>query len=205
MAREQEKFEDNEIYPIEASELGINAYYIPGCEVVGHQPSYAACLKKVAERKNGRLPTHHADCLAAIGHKTCQAMRMRKEEVVEGRAIYFINRKKMQAFHQYRSEMDQQRWAAMTFGKDDKKPKRPAPAPAPVPTAEPPKPKHFLDMNTGSYADAINAALKPAAPEPAAPASKPVEQPKPTLAAPVKAGMSLLEMARLQMAAKATV
>ena len=53
----------------------------------------------------------------------------------------------------------------------------------------------------GMY-DAINAAIKPK--EPAAPAPKPVQQ-TPAPVAPVKAGMSLLEMARLQMAAKASV
>ena len=202
MAKEQEKFEDIEIYPAEASEQGCNSFYLDNCEHVGHRPAYAACLKKVAERKNGRLDTQYSDCSAAIGRKDCRAMKMRKEELAEGRAIYFINRNKLRSFMQYQSEMEQQRWASMSFGKTDPKKvsKRPELPKAPAPT---PAPKHFLDMNTGSYADAINAAMKPAAPEPAPPAAKPTAQPQ-TPVAPVKAGMSLLEMARLQMAAKAS-
>lgn len=197
----KEQFEDIEIYPAEASEQGCNAFYLPGCEVVGHRPAYAACLKKIADRKEGRLITNLSECSAAIGKKECQAQRMRKEELVEGRALYFVNRKKLQSFQQYQTEMEQQRFASMPSGKDDKKKlKRPTPVQTP---AAPPEPKHFLDISTGSYADAINAAIKLT--EPAAPALKPVEQPKPTPAAPVKAGMSLLEMARLQMAAKTAI
>lgn len=196
-----EQFEDIEIYPAEASEQGINAYYLDNCEHVGHRPAYCACLKKVADRKNGRLASHLSDCSAAIGRKDCRAAKMRKEELAEGRAIYFINRLKLRSFMQYQSEMEQQRWASMSFGKDDKK-KAPKPRMvAEAPKAPPAEPKHFLDMNTGSYADAINAALKPVAPEPAALALKPAPQPQAPVA-PIKAGMSLLEMARLMTANK---
>lgn len=202
MARDQEQFEDNEIYPAEASEQGCNSYYLPGCDIAGHRPAYAACLKKIADRKNGRLTTSLSECSAAIGKKECPAQRMRKEELVEGKAIYFINRNKLRSFMQYQSEMEQQRWASMSFGKDDKKkaPKMRVVAESPK---APPPPKHFLDMNTGSYADAINAALKPVAPEPVAPATPPVQQNQAPVA-PIQAGMSLLEMARQMAAAKAS-
>lgn len=203
MAREEEKFEDNEIYPAEASEQGCNAYYLPGCEIAGHRPAYAACLKKIADRKNGRLTTSLSECSAAIGKKECPAMRMRKEELVEGRAIYFLNRNKLRSFMQYQSEMEQQRWASMSFGKDDKKKAAPKPRVVAEPPSAPPPPKHFLDMTTGSYADAINAALSKPAPEPVAPTPPPVQQ-NPAPAAPIAAGMSLLEMARLMATNKAS-
>lgn len=194
-----EQFEDIEIYPAEASEQGCNAYYLPGCEIAGHRPAYAACLKKISDRKNGRLNSSIAECSAAIGKKECLAQRMRKEEIVEGRAIYFVNRNKLRSFMQYQSEMEQQRWASMSFGKDDKKkqskPRMVAEAPK-APT--PPEPKHFLDMNTGSYADAINAAMKQPI-EPAAPAPKPAQPAPPVATAP--AGLSMMERARLKFAA----
>lgn len=194
-----DKFEDIEIYPAEASEQGCNAYYLPGCEIAGHRPAYAACLKKIADRKNGRLNSSIAECSAAIGKKECPAQRMRKEEIVEGRAIYFINRNKLRSFMQYQSEMEQQRWATMSFGKDDKK-KQPKPRMvAEPPKAPPSEPKHFLDMNTGNYADAINAALKPT--EPAEPAPKPVQK-APVTVAPAPAGLTMMERARLALAAK---
>ena len=202
MAREQEQFQDSEIYPAEASEQGCNSFYLDNCEHVGHRPAYAACLKKVELRKRGRLDTSYSDCSAAIGRKECRAAKMQKEELAEGRAIYFINRKKLQAFHQYRAEMEQRHFSSMSFSKGDQK-KVSKPRPIEQPKAPPPAaPKHFLDMNTGSYADAINAAMKTAAPEPAAQAMKPVQQVQ-APAAPVKAGMSLLEMAR-QMTANKT-
>ncbi|MCL2874806.1 MAG: hypothetical protein FWF12_00630 [Betaproteobacteria bacterium] len=203
-----EKFNDTEIYPVEASESGNNAYHIPGCEHVGHQPAYAACLKRVAERKNGRLAVQHAECSAAIGKKECCAAKMRKEELVEGRAIYFINRKKQRAFYQYQEEMSQPKLAALLAGdvkpsKTGKRDRRPAPQPA---NAEPIRPQHFLDLAAGSYADAINRAAQVpmpivAQPEPT-PAITLVSQPKSAPVAAITAGMSLLEMARLQMAAK---
>lgn len=194
-----DKFEDIEIYPAEASEQGCNAYYLPGCEIAGHRPAYAACLKKIADRKNGRLSSSVAECSAAIGKKECPAQRMRKEEIVEGRAIYFVNRNKLRSFMQYQSEMEQQRWVSMSFSKDDKK-KSPKPRMvAEAPKAPPSAPKHFLDMNTGSYADAINAALKPT--EPTAPAPKPVQQ-APATVAPAPAGLTMMERARLALAAK---
>jgi hypothetical protein len=191
-----DEFKDNEIYPAEASEQGCNAYYLPGCDIAGHRPAYAACLKKISDRKNGRLTTSLSECSAAIGKKQCPAQRMRKEEIVEGRAIYFVNRNKLRSFMQYQTEMEQQRWASMSFDKGEKKSK-------PRVVAEPPKapptaPKHFLDMNTGSYADAINAALKPTEPA-AAPALKPVQPASPVATAP--AGLSMMERARLKFAA----
>lgn len=79
------------------------------------------------------------------------------------------------------------------------------------PSPKPPKKEeHFLDQQAG-YAAAINNAMreleKPASvakPEPAEQSViKPAVQQAPTTVAP-KSGMSLLEMARMQLAAKAS-
>lgn len=195
MAKEQ--FEDIEIYPAEASEQGCNAFYLDNCEHVGHRPAYAACLKKVDDRKSGRLAPQYSDCSAAIGRKDCRAAKMRKEELAEGRAIYFINRQKMQAFHQERANAEEQKLVGMTSDREaatsaNKNRAKASPQTRhPLPEAQ----KHFLDIKVGGYVDAINAAVD----------DKPVRDKPQIPVAPIKAGMSLLEMARLQMAAKATV
>lgn len=207
----QKEFVDDEVYPVEASGLGINAYHVPGCGVVGHQPAYAACLKKIADRKNGRLPTHLAECSAAIGKKECPAQKLRKEELEKGYAIYFINRPKLRAFHEGIAAESLPKIAALIAGERDPSNRAPRRQTVPsIPKIEPAVPKHFLDVQVGTYADALNAAMKPAMsavkpvsqPKPAVQAVAPVQTVKPAPAAPVKAGMSLIEMARMMQAAK---
>jgi len=195
-----EKFEDAEIYPVEKSASGENAYYLENCEVVGHRPAYCACLRKVEDRKKGRLATAHSDCSAAIGKKQCAAQRMKKEELVKGQAIYFISRKKLAAFCQSEEAAERQKFVATSFGKD-KRPKRQA-----IERAVPPKHperKHFLDASTGDYADALNKAMSASAAKPASPSSQDsVEQQKNVPAVQLRPGMSLLELARLQLQAQ---
>lgn len=204
-----EKFEDAENYPVESSASGENAYYLNNCEVVGHRPAYCVCLRKIEERKNGALATVYSDCSAAIGKKQCPAQRMRKEELAEGRAIYFINRRKVNAFRQYEEEMERQRLSVTPPAKDKPRTERVSKPSQPEPT------QHFLDVATGDYADAINRSLatqekaekleKTKKSESAKPApQKPAEQPKTAPAAQLKPGMSLLELARLQLQAQAT-
>lgn len=192
MAKEQ-CFVDDEVYPAEASEQGCNAYYLDKCDHVGHRPAYAACLKKVAERQHGRLDACNADCSAAIGKKDCLAAKMRKEEIVSGKAIYFINRQKLQAFYRSVEEIERAKLIATPVGQwSTKKPSRSRSVETiTTPPPPPAKPKHFLDIDTGGYVDAINAATKTEV-------SKGV-----VMSAPAGAGMSLLEMARQMVAAKA--
>lgn len=101
---DHEKFEDIEIYPVEKSAQGCNAYY-HRCEEVGHSAPYASCLARIEDRKQGRLPVIYAACSVAIGKKVCPAMAMRREELAEGRAIYFLNRTKMRDFFRAAGEL----------------------------------------------------------------------------------------------------
>lgn len=184
-----EQFEDTEVYPVEASADSSNAYYLPNCNAVNHRPAFAVCLHKIDLRRDGRLETQYAGCSAAIGGKTCQAIKLRKEELDRGQAIYFTNRNKMLSHQRHYEELARDGKASSSFR-----------------TKAPKKSKHFLDeVPDGSYADALNAAL---AKEPTVvkesvvlAAQKSSERPV-SLIAPVKAGMSLLEMARMQFATK---
>lgn len=196
-----DQFEDVEVYPVEASARGDNAYYLEHCTVTHVRPGYASCLKKIADRKNGRLETAIADCSAAIGKKECPAQKLREKELKEGKALFYISRPKLRAFSQYREEMSMQRLAALTDGKSGKSKASPKPV-------EPPKVSSPLPDTTSDYAAAINRALAEEAKQPATPAPKP-KQPaiKPAAANPApvagKVGMSLIELARLRFAAQA--
>jgi len=178
--------------PIEASASGKNAYYLENCAVVGHRPAYAACLLRVEKRKSGRLSTCFADCSAAIGKRECPAMRMRQEEIDKGESIYFVDRDALNAANAARHEYEDGRVLALVSG-EAKVSKRPSAA------------KRQVAADTGTYAAALNNALKAATPSvppilpPAAPA---VEFKKPELVVGANPGMSVLELARLRMAAK---
>lgn len=95
-----EQFKDDEIYPINLSAGGINAYYVSDCESAGHRPSYCICLNKIGAYERGALKD--SDCITPIQNKICVALKMRKEEELAGKAIYFIHRDKLQAFHNAR-------------------------------------------------------------------------------------------------------
>jgi hypothetical protein len=70
-----------------------NAYY-HNCKVIGGDQNFAVCLNKVEKRKAGALPAIYADCSAAIGKKACPAIAMRKQELQEGKAIFFLERQR---------------------------------------------------------------------------------------------------------------
>jgi hypothetical protein len=93
--KKREQFVDLERYPAERSAAGDNAYYLEQCSVTNSRPSYAACLKRVADRKLGRLATEFADCSAAIGKKCCPAQIMQRAEKEAGYALYFVPRLKL--------------------------------------------------------------------------------------------------------------
>lgn len=93
--RKKAQFVDLERYPVERSAAGDNAYYLEHCNVTNSRPSYAACLKRVADRKSGRLATEFAECSAAIGKKSCPAQAMQRAEKEAGRALYFVPRLKL--------------------------------------------------------------------------------------------------------------
>lgn len=192
-----EKFEDIEVYPVGASALGINAHYILGCKEVGRNAPYASCLKHIKDRSMGRLDAQYADCSAAIGRKDCPALKMQKEEQLENKAIYFVNRKKLQAFNQYRDEMAAQQ---IQYPESRRKANKSKPVEQEIEQAKASTPFVAED----SYAAAINRAiqdeerkvieaqsvLKAELPSP----------PKVAMASVGKSGMSLIEMARAKRA-----
>lgn len=89
------EFTDSETYPITKSAEGTNAYYCEFCSAAGYRPNYASCLRRIQDRKEGRLDTNEAACSTAIGNRGCMALGMQKEEAQAGHAIYYINRIKM--------------------------------------------------------------------------------------------------------------
>lgn len=91
MSDQQEK------QPIGASADGKrNAFYV-ACDVMKHARPYAVCLNLCSNRKDGRLSAVYSECSAAIGKKECPALKMRKEEIDAGYAIYFRERIKTEA------------------------------------------------------------------------------------------------------------
>lgn len=93
------KFEETKIFPASASEGANNAFY-HRCEAVEHMSGYASCLKKIADRKNGKLEAIFSICSSEIGQKRCPAIEMQKEEYLQDKAIYFIDRVAYQSFYQ---------------------------------------------------------------------------------------------------------
>lgn len=186
------QFIDDEIYPVSASALGTNAYYIPNCKEVGHNAAYASCLKKIKDRKEGRLDAQYSDCSAAIGRKDCPAMAMRKEEELENKAIYFINRKKLQSNNQFRDEMAASQARADNVKSASKFPNKSTRAVEPVGS---------IAIPESSYAAAINNAMQEMSKEETVTSKSVIAKQKE--APPVvinKTGMSLLDMARARMA-----
>lgn len=207
-------FRDDEVYPVAFSAGGINAF-THGCKLAGQRLSYCVCVAKIEAFQRDRQLPPGMSCNNEIRDGDCPAIRMRREEVEKGHAIYFINRKKMQDHFQIKR--DEAAKAAREAAALNKQPKRSSGFGKLVTVpAAPEAPKHFLDIKTGSYADALNAATAAPepTPEPVTPALKPTPQPAPVVAAPkppqastaaaapIKAGMSIIEMARLQLAAK---
>lgn len=181
------------IRPATFSASGKNAYYMDGCKVVGGRPAYAACISKIEARKSGKLGASWSDCSTAIGHKDCPAQEMRQRELLEGKAIYFIDRDELLAQIEEREAVEMERVGKLI--EDNGEPvKKTRQRTAPAPKAG------FIDPLGGSYAAAINRALEEEGKT--ASVTKPVA---PVVVANVaKAGMSMAEIARAALA-QATV
>lgn len=163
---------------IEASADSKRNAYSFACSVVGYRPNFSVCLHLMTKRKEGRLDVNYATCSAAIGNKTCPAIKMRKEELDKGQAIYFVER--------IRSGAVINPTATPTLKRDNK---------SSVTNRTKPTEKKALDLvDGGGMADAINNALqeekaKVADIEPSVMAAQePTLKPLP--------GESLLDMAR---------
>lgn len=155
------QFQDDEVYPAAMSASGTNAHHVNGCPIVGQSQPYAACLKRIGDYEAGGALESMPDCRRAIGGPACTAWKMREDETKAGKALFYVNRAKLQAFNGTVIITD-----------------RPAKAPEPItnnfwegrPTPTPSKPaKAPTAPLGGSYADAINATmqtLSSPAPEP---------------------------------------
>jgi hypothetical protein len=213
-------FVDEEVYKPEASAGAWNAYYSEICEAVDHRPAYFICLNKImAYERDGKLSSMH-DCEAQIGRGHCPALKMRSDEKAAGKAIYFVNREKLNAFTNKRDEDAALNKREEKVAETRRRAALPVPAPGDyngfkrdsvqpaTKSVEVPQVKieHFLEAQVGGYADAINASIKASAvSEPVVEASKSpeVKTVQATPQASVSAGMSLIEIARMRIAAKA--
>lgn len=161
-------------HPLSASEGGDNVYYLDHCAVVSHRPAYCVCLKRIKERKDGRLESSASECSAAIGKKTCPAMGLLEEEVAAGKALYFIPRELMRSTNDERIEDTNERFSKMRPSKESaagvKKPK---------PTPEKVTKPDDLFAQSGGYAEVITLVA-------AKEAEKPVEPKTPFVAPAVR-------------------
>ena len=70
------------------SGLSTNAYYLADCKVVEHRPSYAACLSKVRDHEaKSAGASSTASCRTAMRNGTCNALHMKQEEELAGKAL----------------------------------------------------------------------------------------------------------------------
>jgi hypothetical protein len=203
MARiEQSKFQDDEIYPVEASAWGKNAFY-HNCEVVGHSPAFCICVNKLNAYKRGQR-NFNPECIAAIEYNQCGAVKMLAAEVEKGQAIHFVNRTKLQEFNRGQEERAQSGFAP----RESRTPAKPVfesarikamfDDPSPAPTVKAPVIKPVsTSFSSDGYAAAINAAVKQESQPLAAVVAR-------APSVPATGGMSLIEMARQQLAAKTT-
>jgi len=146
------QFQDDEVYPAAMSASGTNAHHVNGCPIVGQSQPYAACLKRISDYEAGGALESMTECRRAIGGPACTAWKMREDETKAGKALFYVNRSKLQAFNGTVIVTD--------------RPEKAAASPATIndgPTStyavknEPNHPTAYLG---GSYADAINATMQ---------------------------------------------
>lgn len=80
-----------EILPPDASRSGQNATYVP-CDIRNARQNYGVCLHIIKAFEEDRLSESCTDCARAINRNECASMKMRKEELKAGRALYFKQR-----------------------------------------------------------------------------------------------------------------
>lgn len=155
-------FVDDEVYPAGASALGINAYHIHACPVLGQSQPYCACLKRLDKFEAGEAfamgdSETYRDCKRAWGGPACTAFTMRTEEHKAGKALYFINRQKL---NEYNGLIATDRQTARQMLAESVS--RPAPTPTqPVKVNAPPaRPEKVAPLLQADYASAINAELQ---------------------------------------------
>jgi hypothetical protein len=195
-------------YPPQQSAAGTNTYTVQ-CAVVGWRPGYAVCAHKIMAYERDRGLKSYPDCERGIRNKECPAIAMRAEEAAAGKALYYVDRVLL------REEMDKhldEMQARMSPSRPRTKPVSAFSAAAasrskPIETPRAPEPKKSSsivpDVIEDGYAAAINAAIRESSAPVETPRIAPITKPEPKVVdpspSPVKKGLSLLEMARMQM------
>lgn len=163
--------DSQKILPITASADGRMNMYFSQCLVVGQVMNYAACLwrQSVLANPTTKVPADWNACSEAAKCGRCNATEMRREEVLQGRAIYFRGRATGQTVGQeamaiYKAEHGHsvQSIAPPSTGAVFLGGSRSQPAAPPVIPAAPVKrTSSMLDVMGGEpdYAAAINAAV----------------------------------------------
>ena len=185
-------------YPPAKSAMGTNAHTVQ-CQCVGRQQSYAVCLNKIMAYERDKGLKSYVDCERAICDGECPALEMRQEEKDAGKALYYLDREML------RAAMDEH------FAQSSYMPSARARQPRPVsafaaatvnaPSSPASKPKPASksvavpDLAQDGYAAAINAAIKE---ESASKESAKTESESIATPTAQKKGLSLLEMARMQ-------
>lgn len=145
----------SEIQPLELSKDSKRNAYAHHCDKVQAQKNYAVCLHLIGQRRYGALPTIYSDCSAAIGNKSCPAIKMRREETEKGQAIFFVERIRSEAVY-----MNPEDFQPVVVS--DYKKKRKSQDKSVVTEVKKPKSEidQFLSGGSAGIGDAINEVMK---------------------------------------------
>lgn len=176
----------DDIQPVKASEGGKNSHII-ACETIGQRRYYAVCLKLINEKPSQALQSIYSDCFAAINKRTCPALKMQKEEIAAGHALYF-------------RERTAEPVAIIPIIKSRGR-KINTETSKPVEAPKVKKDNNVLGFNAPSYADALNKVIEREMQEVKPEVKKPLPKAETVNVAP-KANESLLDLAKRLMAQK---
>lgn len=155
-------------YPPSASAGGDNAYYLKTCKTLERPASYAACLSRLSDIDAGQTNERTMECAKSLREGRCVAAGMREQEHLAGAALYFFPRNSSKPYLPVKVAGD--------FGIEITNLTDPALIPKshqPRPIVVPKKPVSVLDtIDTGTYADAINAPAPAAVMKPKQPITK---------------------------------
>lgn len=82
-----------EIHPAALSADSKRNAYCNHCKIIGQAKPYPMCIRLIEDAKAGiDHPPGYQDCSKAIAQFNCPAIDMRQEEILMGKAIYFIDK-----------------------------------------------------------------------------------------------------------------
>jgi len=139
-------------HPTAASGQVDNAYYLRHCPIVERGPAYAACLSRLSDISAGRSNERTAQCQRAVDTGACIAHGMREQETIAGSALFYFPRPANKPYLPMSVAGD--------FGVQITNHTDPALYTNP-PKVAPAKP---VVVDGGTFADALNMALKDPAP-----------------------------------------